>query len=94
MRSTDRTLTKQTMGRVRRWTSTKQRSMMLVTGMIDSDARMFPPRNRVYGTTIRDKGITGEHERWADRSHTMSCELELVAGRRCDPPGCATSANP
>ena len=30
MRSTDCTLTKQTMGRVRRFTSTKQRSMMLV----------------------------------------------------------------
>jgi hypothetical protein len=26
--------------------------------------------------------------------HTMSCELVLVAGRLCDSPGCAVSANP
>jgi hypothetical protein len=26
--------------------------------------------------------------------HTMSRELELVAGRLCDSPGCAESANP
>ena len=28
--------------------------------------------------------------RWAGRSYTMSRELELVDGRPCDSPGCAT----
>lgn len=28
------------------------------------------------------------------RPYTLSCELVLVVGRPCDPPGCAASANP
>ena len=46
-----------------------------------------------YGATIRDRGA-GSTKVWAGRSRTMSRELELVAGRLCDLPGCAASANP
>ena len=35
-----------------------------------------------------------EHEGVGRPMHTMSCELVLVAGRLCDSPGCAESANP
>ena len=37
---------------------------------------------------------SSEHGRWAGRCHSMSCELALVVGRPCDPPGCAASADP
>ena len=35
-----------------------------------------------------------EHEDAGRPVHTMSCELALVAGRLCDSPGCAESADP
>jgi hypothetical protein len=35
-----------------------------------------------------------EHEGAGRPLRTMSYELELVAGRLCDSPGCAASANP
>lgn len=35
-----------------------------------------------------------EHEGAGRPMHWMSCELVLVAGRLCDSPGCAESANP
>lgn len=35
-----------------------------------------------------------EHEGAGRPIHWMSCELVLVAGRLCDSPGCAESANP
>ncbi len=45
-----------------------------------------------YGATI---GTEAPGARCAGRPmHTMSRELELVAGRLCDSPGCAESANP
>jgi hypothetical protein len=44
-----------------------------------------------YGATIRDKGHR-EHALWVGRRRMMSCELVLVAGRPCDLPGCAVSA--
>jgi len=69
-------------------------SMALVTGMISVGAVLSSPVNRVYVTTIRDKGHRGSTNEWAGPSYTMSRELELVVGRPCDPPGCAASANP
>ena len=45
-----------------------------------------------YGVTIRDEGHREHVSGQAD--FTMSRELVLVAGRPCDPPGCAVSANP
>ncbi len=45
-----------------------------------------------YGATI---GTEAPGARSAGRPmRTMSRELELVAGRLCDSPGCAESANP
>ena len=45
-----------------------------------------------YGATI---GTEAPGARSAGRPiHTMSRELELVAGRLCDSPGCAESADP
>jgi hypothetical protein len=45
-----------------------------------------------YGATI---GTEAPGARSAGRPiHTMSRELVLVAGRLCDSPGCAVSANP
>jgi hypothetical protein len=35
-----------------------------------------------------------EHEGAGRPTRTMSCELVFVAGRLCDSPGCAVSANP
>jgi len=35
-----------------------------------------------------------EHEGAGRPVHSMSCELVLVAGRLCDSPGCAESADP
>lgn len=35
-----------------------------------------------------------EHEGAGMPIHTMSHELQLLAGRLCDSPGCAESANP
>lgn len=37
-------------------------------------------------------GLADAH--WRTRGYFMSRELELVAGRLCDSPGCAASANP
>ena len=45
-----------------------------------------------YGVTIRDEGHREHVSGQADR--TMSRELVFVAGRPCDPPGCAESADP
>ena len=51
------------------------------------------PESVTYGATIRDKWHRGPEG--AGRSvHTMSCELVFVAGRLCDSPGCAESADP
>ena len=45
-----------------------------------------------YGVTIRDQGhrehVSGQADPYDGR------ELVLVAGRPCDPPGCAVSADP
>jgi hypothetical protein len=46
-----------------------------------------------YGATIRDRGA-GEHEGVGRPIIIMRRELELVAGRLYDAPGCAASANP
>ena len=46
-----------------------------------------------YGVTIRDEGHR-EHEKVGRPMHIMSWELALVAGRPCDLPGCAASADP
>jgi hypothetical protein len=66
----------------------------LVTGEDRGDRspgwdRLIP----AYGATIRDEGHR-ERVKWAGRSYTMSRELVLVAGRPCDLPGCAASADP
>ena len=81
--------------RVVRWrTVAKVLSIGLVTGM-----RMAVPISR---RGFLDRGIWcdhpgrrhREHEGVGRPMHTMSCELVLVAGRLCDSPGCAVSANP
>ena len=46
-----------------------------------------------YVANIRDRG-TGSMKVRAGRSYSMSFELGLVAGRLCDLPGCAESADP
>ena len=74
--------------RTRAWTL----SRVFVTGMI-SAVPVVPAGVLAYGATIRDRG-TGEHVRGQAGNRTMSCELELVVGRPCDPPGCAARANP
>jgi hypothetical protein len=69
-------------------------SMALVTGM-----RVAVPAQPagatsvlVYGETIRDEG---HREHVVGRPiYRMSRELALVAGRPCDRPGCAESADP
>ena len=48
---------------------------------------------RAYAASIRDRG-TGSMKVRAGRSYSMSFELALVAGRLCDSPGCAESADP
>jgi len=62
------------------------------------DARGAPRLARIaliiaYGATIRAAG-RWEHEVVGRPIRAMSCELALVAGRPCDPPGCAASADP
>jgi len=79
---------------VRRLISPLRRSIGLVTG-IRSAVPMF-------GCDFVDRGVWcdhpgqrhREHEGAGRPMHTMSCELVLVAGRLCDSPGCAESANP
>lgn len=46
-----------------------------------------------YGATIRDRG-TGSTPSAGRPMYSMSCELALVAGRPCDLPGRAESADP
>jgi hypothetical protein len=46
-----------------------------------------------YAASIRDRG-TGSMKVRAGRSYSMSFKLGLVAGRLCDSPGCAESADP
>ena len=43
---------------------------------------------------VRPSGTVWEHEGAGRPICTMSCELVLLAGRLCDLPGCAESANP
>ncbi len=68
--------------------------MALVTGI-----RYLVPMS---GCGFPDRGVWCDHPGQRHREHvgagrpihTMSCELVLVAGRLCDSPGCAVSANP
>jgi hypothetical protein len=81
---------------MRRLNSSCSRSMAFVTGMRICGAylvRLGSGLILAYGATIRDKGHR-EHALWVGRRRTMSCELVLVAGRPCDLPGCAVSADP
>ncbi|MGY3413150.1 hypothetical protein ACVWZV_009316 [Bradyrhizobium sp. GM5.1] len=88
-------LDRQPFDRMVRWrTVAKVLSMGLVTGMRVSRCRCSAAVFCVvaYGATI---GTEAPGARCAGRPmHTMSRELELVAGRLCDSPGCAGSANP
>jgi hypothetical protein len=69
-------------------------SMAFVTGM-----RELAPKS---GCERRARGVWCDHPGQRRREHEgvgrpiyiMSRELELVAGRLCDSPGCAASANP
>lgn len=65
-----------------------------VTGMRCLGANVLPrcPYTVAYGATIGTEAR--EHECVGRPIHTMSRELELVAGRLCDSPGCAESGNP
>lgn len=73
--------------------------MAFVTGM-QFLVPMFGPDSRIR--VYSDQGVYCEHPGQRHREHegagrpihTMSCELVLVAGRLCDSPGCAESANP
>lgn len=79
---------------MRRLNSSCRRSIALVTGM-----RFLVPKSGC-GESIRSVWCDHpgqrhrEHEGAGRPMHTMSCELVLVAGRLCDSPGCAASANP
>jgi hypothetical protein len=56
----------------------------------------------MFGCGVRHRGVWCDHPGQRHREHegagrpihTMSRELVLVAGRLCDSPGCAESANP
>src|SRR5438874_12911602 len=79
---------------VRRLISPLRRSNGLVTGM-----RIAVPSRSAgiglvpaYGATIRDEGHWEHASGQADTHHDR--ELALVAGRPCDLPGCAASADP
>ncbi|MGZ2376154.1 hypothetical protein FB004_1297 [Sinorhizobium medicae] len=56
----------------------------------------------MFGCDFVDRGVWcdhpgqrhREHEGAGRPMHPMSCELVLVAGRLCDSPGCAESADP
>ena len=79
---------------VRRLISPLRRSIGLVTGI-----RFLVPKSGcgslVRGVWCDHPGQRRrEHEGAGRPIHTMSCELVLVAGRLCDSPGCAESANP
>jgi len=79
---------------VRRLISPLRRSIGLVTGI-----RFLVPMlccdHRARGIWCDHPGRRHqEHEGAGRPMHTMSCELLLVAGRLCDSPGCAVSANP
>ena len=79
---------------IRRLNSSCSRSIAFVTGM-----RLAVPTS---GCGFADRGVWCDHPGQRHREHegagrpmrTMSCELVLVAGRLCDSPGCAVSANP
>jgi hypothetical protein len=47
-------------------------------------------------STVRPSGSrgVGSERGWAGRSYTLRFERELVLGRPCDLPGCASSADP
>ena len=78
-----------------RWrTVANELSTTFVTGMrfLGANVRLRCFYIVAYGATI---GTEAPGARSAGRPiHTMSRELELVAGRLCDSPGCAESANP
>ncbi|MBB4397189.1 hypothetical protein GGD62_006322 [Bradyrhizobium sp. ERR14] len=79
---------------VRRLISPLRRSIGLVTGMRCLGAYVPAAVFYIvaYGATI---GTEAPGARSAGRPmYSMSRELELVAGRLCDSPGCAESANP
>jgi hypothetical protein len=79
---------------VRRLISSLRRSIGLVTGMRCLGANVLPRRPTPW-RMVRPSGQRHrEHEGAGRPIHTMSRELELVAGRLCDSPGCAESANP
>jgi hypothetical protein len=71
------------------------RSSGLVTGMMIAVCSRLVGANPAlaYGAIIRDEGHW-EHVKVGRPFHKMSCELALVAGRPCDLPGCAASADP
>jgi hypothetical protein len=69
-------------------------STALVTGMRSLGADV-PPRYSTSWRMVRPSGQRHREHGGAGRPmHTMSREFELVAGRLCDSPGCAESANP
>jgi hypothetical protein len=78
---------------VRRLISPLRRSSGFVTGM-----KMAVPRfgqDACSGVWCDHPGQRHrEHESAGRPMHSMSCELVLVAGRLCDSPGCAASADP
>lgn len=78
---------------VRRLISPLRRSMGLVTGMRCLGANV-PPRCSTSWRMVRPSGQTHREHGAGKPTHTMSRELELVAGRLCDSPGCAERANP
>jgi hypothetical protein len=74
--------------------SPMRRSSGLVTGMrmAGADVRLGSKRSR---RMVRPSGTEAPGARSVGRPmYSMSCELALVAGRLCDSPGCAVSADP
>ena len=60
--------------------------------MAGADVRLGSQRSR---RMVRPSGTEAPGARSAGRPmYSMSCELVLVAGRLCDLPGCAVSADP
>ena len=79
---------------VRRLISACSRSIGLVTGMTMSVPRPRPDSS-VSGLWCDHPGQRHREYEGAGRPiYSMSCELVLVAGRLCDSPGCAESADP
>ena len=69
-------------------------SMAFVTGMrmAGADVRLGSKRSR---RMVRPSGTEAPGARSVGRPmYSMSCELALVAGRLCNSPGCAVSADP